>query len=119
MICTLLAVAVNTVLTFNVNTSKVTAKAPDVRLNVPLNPLSLELPGVVCVTLPLRMELPSNNIAVASVMVNMELPAVTMAPVVLSMEILLRVTEGDVTSKTFATLNSGTLKVALLIVVVP
>ena len=114
-----MAFAVNTVLTFRVKTSNVTANAPEVKLNVPLNPLSLESLGVVWVTLPLRTVLSLNKVAVAAVIVNMVLPLVTIAPLVLSMDILLSVTLGETTSNTFPTLISGTLKVALWIVVVP
>lgn len=70
-------------------------------------------------TLPLSALLPGNKVAEKAVMVKVELPAVEIAPVELFMDMLLMDTVGVTTSKTFATLRSGTLKVALLIVVVP
>lgn len=126
MIFTSVAVAVKTVLTFKVNIPNRTANAPDERLNVPLTPLTSVPPLVAAsesfgsgATLPLRMELPGNNVADVALIVRVEFPLVTSAPVVLSMEMLLNEIEGDVTSKTFATLISETVKDALLIAVVP
>ena len=126
MTFTSVAVAVRTVLTFKVKIPNLTAKAPDERLNVPLNPLTSVPPFAAEIgsfgsgaMLPLRTELPGNKVAETAVMVKVELPEVEMAPVALLMEMLLSVTEGDVTSRMFATLISDTVRDALVMVVVP
>ena len=69
--------------------------------------------------LPLSELLPGNRVADTAVMVNVELPVVTMLPVVLSMDMLLMETDGETTSTMFATFNSETVNEALLMVVVP
>ena len=110
------ALADNTLLTLKLNCCNVAEKAPVLRSKTAL---IAGVPGVLDVTIPLKTLLPGKRVMLSAVMVSVDPDWAVKEPVTLSMARLVMVTVGFFTSNTLAILISGTVRLALVISVVP